>query len=282
MFSVTDDYARLSLPILAGVGIKTDELSKREVTRKYPQINIEDLNTFFYEHEAGFLRANHACKVVVDWFVQSGGTYEELAVEPGKIKNGEMKNIELTNGSTLIADVYVFACGPWLSQLFPERLKGIIKPTRQEVFFFETPTEYMSENMPMWVDFGKTIRYGIPGSKYHDFKFADDTRGESFDPETGERDVTKAGIAAAKEYVSYRFPALKNAEIVDSRVCQYENTPDEHFIIDHHPEAKNCWLVGGGSGHGFKMGPALGECVANLVTGQKPIDPFFALNRFHG
>ena len=69
-------------------------------------------------------------------------------------------------------------------------------------------------------------------------------------------------------------------------MCQYEQSPDEHFIIDRHPEAANAWLVGGGSGHGFKHGPAVGELVARLVltgaagAGAGAPDEQFRLSRF--
>ncbi|HEY5822839.1 MAG TPA: FAD-dependent oxidoreductase, partial [Cyclobacteriaceae bacterium] len=65
----------------------------------------------------------------------------------------------------------------------------------------------------------------------------------------------------------HRFPDLKNAPLVESRVCPYENSPDGNFIFDPHPEASNVWFLGGGSGHGFKHGPALGELVAQLIKG---------------
>ena len=73
---------------------------------------------------------------------------------------------------------------------------------------------------------------------------------------------------------------MKDAPLLESRVCQYENSPDGHYIIDQHPGAENTWVVGGGSGHGFKLGPALGEFVAERVIGKKEVDPFFALSRF--
>ncbi len=91
--------------------------------------------------------------------------------------------------------------------------------------------------------------------------------------------VTAEGIKRARDYVGFRFPALKDAPVVESRVCLYENSPDLHFLIDRHPRAGNVWLVGGGSGHGFKHGPALGEMVAGLVVGQESPDPFFSLSR---
>jgi sarcosine oxidase len=76
-----------------------------------------------------------------------------------------------------------------------------------------------------------------------------------------------------------RFPGLAAAPLVESRVCQYEQSPDGHFILDRHPLADNVWLAGGGSGHGFKMGPAVGEHVARLVLGAAEAEPTFSLRR---
>jgi len=62
---------------------------------------------------------------------------------------------------------------------------------------------------------------------------------------------------------------LRGAPLVEARVCQYERTPDSHLVIDRHPQYGNVWLAGGGSGHGFKLGPALGEVLARCVLGRK-------------
>ena len=78
--------------------------------------------------------------------------------------------------------------------------------------------------------------------------------------------ATPDAVESAKEFVARRFPALKNAPVVETRVCQYENTSNGDFLIDRHPQLENVWLVGGGSGHGFKHGPAVGEYVASQVT----------------
>jgi sarcosine oxidase len=58
---------------------------------------------------------------------------------------------------------------------------------------------------------------------------------------------------------------MKDAPLIETRVCQYEQSPDSHFIVDRHPRMNNLWLLGGGSGHGFKHGPALGEIMADLI-----------------
>ena len=87
------------------------------------------------------------------------------------------------------------------------------------------------------------------------------------------------GLADARALLARRFPELKGAPIVEARVCQYENSPDSNFIIDRHPSLSNVWIAGGGSGHGFKFGPALGERIAAIVLGERAPDRMFALER---
>ena len=283
-FQVDDTYAQKSLPTVNQAGLKSEQLSKKEVEKKFPQIDLNGLKSFYFEHEAGYLPARHCCQVVLENFVKKGGEYKQLAVEPGKILNNKLSELILSDGSKLNADSYVFACGPWLSKIFPNALKDIITPTRQEVFFFGTPygdSSLFESNMPVWVDFGKKIWYGIPGADWRGFKVADDTRGAEFDPTSGDRTASETGLESARNYLAKRFPSMKDAPLLESRVCQYENSPDGNYIIDKHPEAENTWVVGGGSGHGFKLGPALGEFVADRVIGNKRIDPFFALSRFN-
>ena len=283
-FQVDDTYAQKSLPIVNQAGLKSEQLSKKEVEKKFPQIDLNGLKSFYFEHEAGYLPARHCCQVVLENFVKKGGEYKQLAVEPGKILNNKLSELILSDGSKLNADSYVFACGPWLSKIFPNALKDIITPTRQEVFFFGTPygdSSLFESNMPVWVDFGKKIWYGIPGADWRGFKVADDTRGAEFDPTSGDRTASETGLESARNYLAKRFPSMKDAPLLESRVCQYENSPDGNYIIDKHPEAENTWVIGGGSGHGFKLGPALGEFVADRVIGNKRIDPFFALSRFN-
>ena len=132
----------------------------------------------------------------------------------------------------------------------------------------------------MWIDLGRPLVYGIPGNAHRGLKIADDTTGPRFDPTAGDRRATPAGARAAHAYVARRFPALARAPLLGAEVCQYEETPDAHFIVDRHPGATNVWIAGGGSGHGFKMGPAIGELVASHVLDGLPPVPEFSLARF--
>ncbi len=119
--------------------------------------------------------------------------------------------------------------------------------------------------------------YGIPDLENRGMKIALDRHGPRFDPDTGKRVVSAEGLEAMRKYVAKRFPSLKNAPVVETRVCQYENTSSGDFLIDRHPAFENVWLVGGGSGHGFKHGPALGEYVAAHVTEGGAVEERFTL-----
>ena len=183
----------------------------------------------------------------------------------------------------LKADIYVFACGPWLGKLFPQTIGDLIQPTKQDIFFFGPPAgdvRFSDAHLPVWGDHRHHFFYGIPGSDSRGFKIADDTRGPAFDPTTGERVVNPETLKDVREYIAFRFPALKNAPLLETRVCQYEQTPDSNFIVDRHPKNENVWIVGGGSGHGFKHGPAIGELLSDLILKEKEAEPIFRLSRF--
>jgi glycine/D-amino acid oxidase-like deaminating enzyme len=277
-----DRYERAALPILREAGLACEDLDPAEAGRRYPQMDFVRVRWVLFEREAGYLLARRACQSVVDGFVSEGGEYRQAAAQPGTIAGGSMEPLRLADGTRLSADQYVFACGPWLGSVFPAVIGERIVPTRQEVFFFGTPAgdpRFTEDVLPVWIDNGARIFYGIPGNEHRGFKVADDTRGPRFDPTAGDRTPTADGIRSAREYLAVRFPALKEAPLLEARVCQYENAPDSHFIIDRHPQAGNAWIAGGGSGHGFKHGPAVGERVAEMVLGSRGPDPFFALSR---
>jgi sarcosine oxidase len=291
MFATDDVYARASLPLLEKVGLPAVELTVAAARERWPQIEFSGIRTVFFEEQAGYLRARRACQAVAAAVAAQGGEVRSAAVRPGPLRGHFLGGLTLQDGSRFEADAYVFACGPWLGRLFPTEVGERIRPTRQEIFFFGTPegdSRFDSANLPIWMEFGERIFYGIPGSGSVDgqgdgargFKVADDTRGEPIDPTGDERLPTAVHLAEAREVLARRFPVLAGAPVVEARVCQYENTPDGHLLVDRHPGADNAWLVGGGSGHGFKLGPALGEHVAGLVVdGVEPLPQFRLAHR---
>jgi len=278
-----DAFERGSLPFLKEAGIPFQQLSVSELKRRWPQISFENVEWAIYEPQSGYLLARASAQAVVEQFVAEGGEYRQKAVAAHDLESGQWKALTLSDGSALAADRYVFACGPWLGKLFPQTVGPHFTSTRQDVFFFGTPADdprYNEENLPVWADRSNHFMYGIPGNQGRGFKLGDDTRGPEFDPTSGQRLVSEENLAEARRYLAYRFPGMKDAPLVETRVCQYEDTTDHNFIVDRHPGNANVWIVGGGSGHGFKHGPALGEMAAKLVLKDETVDPLYRLARF--
>jgi len=277
-----DSYVRRSMPHLRDAGLRIEELSPADAQRRYPQMGFAGVRSVFFEPGAGYLLARESCELVRETFVREGGEYKVAVARPVASSSARLTNAVLSDGSTIAADKFVFACGPWMPQLFPDVIGRRIVATRQEVFFFGVPagsTQYDVGTLPAWVHISDHIVYGMPGNERRGLKVADDSAGPEVDPTTMDRAPSAAGLASARVILRERFPGLANAPLVEARVCQYEASTDGHFLVDRHPRLENVWLVGGGSGHGFKMGPAMGEHVAALVQGNtKPI-PLFEYQR---
>jgi len=281
MAGADDSYESSALPVLKDAGIRFEKLSARDCARRWPQMNFEGVSWSVYEPDSGFLAARRACQAVLEAFLKQGGQYRQAQVTPGQIVSNTMNGVTLDQAESLKADFYVFAPGPWLGRVF-SFLADSITPTRQEVFFFGTPAgdlRFNEEHLPTWMDGGRRQFFGVPGNDRRGFKIADDARGPLINPSTTEREITQEKLLAARAYMEMRFPALANAPLLESRVCQYENSSDHNFILDRHPEAKNVWIVGGGSGHGFKHGPVVGEMMADAVLETKFPPEEMALGR---
>jgi sarcosine oxidase len=282
-----DSFERGSIAMLRQAKVKFQELSKTEMQKRWPQINFGSIHWGIYEPECGYLDARASCQAVVEAFVDQGGSYRQVAVSSDGLENAgpgsRLRSIELSDGTHLKADHYVFACGPWLGKLFPETLGKVIRATKQDIFFFGPPagdSRFTDAHLPVWADHHDRFIYGIPGSNRRGFKVADDTRGPAFDPTSGERVVSPATLKRLREYIAFRFPGMKDAPLIETRVCQYEQTPDSNFVVDRHPRMENVWLLGGGSGHGFKHGPALGEMMAEMILKDREPKAEWRLSRF--
>jgi sarcosine oxidase len=254
-------------------------LDHPQLLARYPQINVEAVDFAILEPNSGVLLARRAVAAVVADVMRLGAQYELAEVlAPG----ASIVAIELKTGSgqSICARKFVFACGPWLGKLFPDTLGQRIFPTRQEIFFFGTPAgdfRFASPALPTWL-FQEDQVYGMPDIESRGLKIAFDHHGAIVDPDTQSRLASPKAADQARDYVARRFPALRNAPIVESRVCQYENTSSGDFLVDRHPSAEDIWFVGGGSGHGFKHGPAMGEYVAGQILGDTAPEPRFSLS----
>ncbi len=253
-----DAYSAATARTLAAAGVAHEIVPHAELARRWPQMHAGPDIFGIFEPGSGVILARRAVAALAADAVRAA-----VAADP------------LPAGPT------VFACGPWLPKLFPELLGDRLFPTRQEVFFFAPPagdSRFAPAAFPAWIDFADPRGpYGIPDIESRGFKVALDRHGVPVDPDTADRRPTPEALAEVRAFLAERFPALAGAPLAESRVCQYSNTSTGDFLIDRHPDRPDVYLVGGGSGHGFKHGPAVGEIAARLVLDGVPPEPRFSL-----
>jgi glycine/D-amino acid oxidase-like deaminating enzyme len=264
------------------LGLPTALLDAGEMRRRFPQMDFDGIAAGLYEPRFGALMARRAVQTLVAEFVHHGGVYRQAQVAPPVWSGAALPHVTLGTGETLRANRFVFACGPWLGRLFPDLLGRRIFPTRQEVFFFAPPagdTSFEPGRLPGWADFNAgDMYYGFPDLEGRGFKIAHDRHGPAMDPDIGDRSPSAPALAEVRAFMEQRFPRLAGRPLNEARVCQYENSSNGDFLIDRHPAWENVVLVGAGSGHGFKHGPAVGRYAAELALGRlRAPEPRFSL-----
>jgi monomeric sarcosine oxidase len=279
-----DQYPVKSFETLTKLGVRVEKLSLKEVRERFPQINLDQISWALFEPDSGVVMARRAVQTVARRAIKLGVEHLREAVDVQAIRHrpnepSPLEAITTASGRHISASTFVFACGAWLPKIFPDLLGNRIHSTRQEVFYFETPPRdprFWAPQLPTWIDF-KEEAYGLPNLGLG-IKVAIDRHGPPFDPDKGDRAVTAQGLAEAGRYLARRLPDCGNRPLNKGHVCQYENTSNGDFLIDRHPEFENVWLVGGGSGHGFKHGPAVAEYVTARIEGRtEGIEPRFSL-----
>jgi sarcosine oxidase len=264
-----DGFEAHSIATLTALGIPVERLDPAAVTDRWPQVRADDLAFAAYEPEAGLLLARAGLLATIAAFTAAGGRFELAAVRPGTEDGGRLVDVETGDGVRLAAGTYVFAAGPWLPGLFPGLLGERIAVTKQDVVFLGPAGgdgRFSAEWLPCWVDYDGAF-YGLPAVDGRGCKISPDRDGPPFDPTDGDRLVDPDTVRQVRRYARTRFPDLAGAPVVETRVCQYESTPDTEFILDRHPGLDNVWIAGGGSGHGFKHGPVIGSYLVSRIAG---------------
>ncbi len=279
--AVEDDYFRGSLDVHKQLGLPIERMDRGQLQSRFPMIDFAGIEVGLFEPKFGALMARRSVQTLVDRFVRAGGEYRIGSALPVQATGSSLTSVKLRNGEQLSADRFVFALGPWLPKIFPDVLGKKIFATRQEVFYFATPSgsrDYLPARMPGWADFNAgDIFYGFPDLENRGVKFANDKHGVLVDPDTQDRRPTQAAIDEIVAFRDRRFPGLRGAQLIGAEVCQYENSSNGDFLIDVHPSLSNVLLVGGGSGHGFKHGPQVGRFAAARLFGDIAPEPRFSL-----
>ena len=271
-----------TLRIWAQLGIPHDVPTLDEVAYRYPQVSLDGMTLAAFEPNAGVVRARRVCETVAEMLVARGGRLVIARAEPGTRAGGRLSDVVLSTGERLGAQAFVFACGPWMAKVLPDAMTDKLRTPLGQVFYFGTPAgdrRWQYPHMPSWNVPGVTGWPALPPD-HRGFRVRTGGGGRSgaprpMDPDLSERWVSPEGVERAVEFVCHRFPALRDAPLLETRACHYELSVNRNFIVDRHPALDNVWIAGAGNAEGFKFGPVIGEYVARRVLG-KDTDPALA------
>lgn len=278
-----DGFEAHSIATLTSLGIPVQRVTTDEIRGLWPQIGVDDLAFAAYEPEAGLVLARNGVAAAVRSFTADGGRFELASVRPGAADGRRLLDVVAADGTRMPGGTFVFAAGPWLPSLFPALLGDLITVTKQDVVFLGPAAgdgRFAAEWLPCWVDYDGAF-YGVPTVDGRGMKIAPDRDGPPWDPTDGERIIDPDTVRQVRRYARRRFPDIADAPVVETRVCQYEATPDTEFILDRHPDFDNVWIAGGGSGHAFKHGPVIGSYLVSRIAGAPagPDEERFSLTR---
>jgi sarcosine oxidase len=250
------------------VGIKYEVLTPNDVRSQYPVVDLKEIGAILYEPNAGVVRSRRACETVAEAFKRNGGEVVIARALPSLAQSGKLQDIALSNGETLKAGKFVFACGPWLWKIFPEFLRSRLRTPMGNVFYYGTPVgdnRFVAPNLPSFNFPGITGWPALPNDA-RGFRIRVGG-GTQTDPDTSQRWIDPSSFTRPRQFLMDRFPLLIDAPLLETRSCHYESTVTRNFYIDTHPKWSNVWIAGGGSAEGFKFGPMVGDYVAKRVMG---------------
>ncbi len=252
-------------------GLPHELLDSDETRRRYPALAPPDGHVALYEAAAGILYPERCVAAYLQGAVAAGAElrHEEPVVGWDATHSG----VEVTTSQgRYVADRLVLTAGAWLGGLL-QSLRLPLQSERSPVFHLlpRSPELFEPDRLPIyvWEVDGGRMYYGLPHLEQPGAKVGRHHTGEPCDPDTVNRELTTADEADVRAFVGRYMPAL-NGPVSSGIVCLYTNTPDEHFIVDRHPEHPRVVYASACSGHGFKFSGVIGEVLADLATDQPP------------
>lgn len=258
------------------LGVPYEVLPIDEARYRFPQVNVDGFGVAVVEHNAGVVRARRTCEAVSEVFRGEGGEIVIARAALGRNSGGRMHDVSIDGAEPMSAGQYVFACGPWLPKVMPEVMGNRLRIPMGHVYYYGPPpgdTRFTFPNMPSYNIPGVTGWPALPPD-FRGFRVRTGGRAPQ-DPDESVRYIEPQFLERPRSFLAERFPALRDAPLLETRACHYESSVDRNFIVDRHPGLANVWIAGGGSAEGFKFGPVVGEYVARRVLGLET-DPALA------
>lgn len=259
-----------SYQVLVRRGHTPERLGADEITRRFPGWNPGVYVDGFFHALGGFAESGRVVSALVEKAQRSGvvtraGSRVTSIQSVGKRKR--VTGVLTSDGETLTCGRVVVAAGAWSPLLVPD-LATVIRISGHPVFHIRPQDDRHFRIGPFatfMADIGRTGWYGFPVHPLEGvIKFANHALGLTLHPDE-DRIVTREDETMLRRFLRETFPELLDAPIVYSRNCLYCDTLDEHFWIDAHPEISGLTVATGGSGHGFKFAPILGDLIADAV-----------------
>jgi sarcosine oxidase len=256
-------------------GLAHELIELDELRRRFPQFHVPENFVGFLDREAGFILPEKAIATFAGLALRRGAQLHGR--EPVLDWSADSAGVSVvTPRGTYRAATAIFCGGAWSERLV--RGLGIpLRVTRQVMGWVwpKQPAMFELTRLPVWaVDhLDGTIHYGFPMlPDSPGFKLAHHAPAQSADPTTVDRQITDADERTIRPFLQ-RFIPDADGPLLSMRVCLYTNSPDQHFLIDHHPENRNVVFVCGFSGHGFKFAPVIGAALADLALTGKTTHP---------
>ena len=283
-------YEIKTFETLRSLSLPVEMLESREAGLRFPQFNAERFPYAVHDGSGAILHAERAVRASLALARSLGVQMIEgervvaIKRKTSFLKQGQgAKAVALImeSGREIENERLLIASGAWTRSLI-RSFEKLLTPTRQEVIYFQAPRDaFEAGRFPVFTAL-ETGFYGFPIHHAGAMKIANHNKGEAADPLSYDERVGDESIAECRAFFSEFIPALKDAAVRETRVCIYNNTPDDDFIIDRHPEFENAVIATGFSGHGFKFGPLIGRIAAELlISGRTTYDiERFSLARF--
>jgi len=264
----TDGWEAESERALRSHDIRVERLELDQARALFPELVTDDLAFVLYELGAGVLRARQAVNALVDDALAAGASFIIGHAEPD---SGSVR----VEGTKLLGDQIVWASGAWTPGLFPGLMTA--KVIRQEVLFVDAPSSWLTPPLPAWGD-RELSASGLGDYDGRGFRIGLNRLGSEVDPDHN-AGMPPESERAVREYLRRRFPSLADAPLRTVEAAPYTILGDAAgtFSIDRdaqplvlrHPEHSNVWILGAGTGHGFKHAPALAEHLADALEGRE-------------
>jgi len=265
-------YERESYQNLIAGGYASKRLDAKGIAEQFPAVNTENYVDGTFNPKAGYVESGRLVERLADYarslgvVIIEGQTAEKFIVD-----KGQLQAVKTREGNTYHCGHAIVAAGANTPYLLPA-LKPYMKATGHPVFWLKPndPKLFMPPRFAVFTaDISNSGWYGFPFlKKYGVVKIAKHTNGIEVHPDKDDRQIMEEEVKDMRNFIAMTFPSLLDAPLVFTRRCLYTDTLDGHFWIDNHPQIKGLSVSSGGSGHGLKMAPVLGEMTADVVEGK--------------